>query len=156
MKEDFSDLSDDDLSRLFVASETTSQTPGSSSAGLLERLRKFREFHHATAEKPAGPALLYREREGDEVKWRSIGKRLTVGRLSKSEADIRACELTISDLKVSRSHFEISCAEQLCTLRDLGSRNGTLLNGEALIRPALLKAGDMISAGDTVFIFTGD
>ena len=47
---------------------------------------------------------------------------------------------------VSRHHFSISSESNGWRLRDLGSRNGTRVNGKAT-QEAQLKAGDIISAG---------
>lgn len=49
----------------------------------------------------------------------------------------------------SRIHFLIELNPPLCRILDLGSLNGTLVNGEP-IKTAELKAGDLIEAGETV------
>ncbi len=55
------------------------------------------------------------------------------------------------DLLLSREHFQIEHQPPLCHLVDLGSTNGTKVNGLRVER-ALLRDGDVISAGDSEFI----
>jgi hypothetical protein len=156
MKEELTALSDQELSQLVLGSQGTLGTICSPPAILAQRLRKFRELYEAIPEKPAGAALLYRENEQSDVKAHLIGENIIVGRLSRSRRHPSASDLALVDPEMSRIHFEISCADEFCLLRDLGSRNGTLLNGERLPPgPSALKAGDMISAGQTIFMFTG-
>jgi hypothetical protein len=52
---------------------------------------------------------------------------------------------------MSGVHFAVETDERACYLRDLGSRNGTLLNGQPVKQHTLLRQGDEIRAGDTVF-----
>lgn len=52
---------------------------------------------------------------------------------------------------MSRSHFAIAYSEDAPVIRDLGSSNGTFVNGE-VIREAELQNGDRIMAGTTVFV----
>lgn len=55
------------------------------------------------------------------------------------------------DLLLSREHFQLEHQPPLCHLVDLGSTNGTKVNGLRVER-ALLRDGDVISAGDSEFI----
>ena len=70
---------------------------------------------------------------------------LTVGR--EAPADI-----VIRDRFLSRSHFQLQCAEMLHILTDPGSSNGTYVNGMKL-RQSVLRPRDAIYAGRTVFRF---
>jgi two-component system cell cycle response regulator len=76
---------------------------------------------------------------------------VTIGRAL--EADVR-----INDLRASRLHARINSShnaqtdETVYSITDLGSTNGTLLNGE-LITEALLNDGDKIVIGDHLFRF---
>jgi serine/threonine-protein kinase len=54
------------------------------------------------------------------------------------------------DLVLSREHFQIDYQPPLCHLIDLGSTNGTKLNGLRIGRVGL-REGDMIEAGDSEF-----
>jgi serine/threonine-protein kinase len=63
----------------------------------------------------------------------------------------RAAGLPLSlpdDRLLSREHFEIEVKPPLCDLQDLGSTNGTKVNGLRVER-ARLRDGDMISVGDS-------
>ncbi|MEV4801084.1 DUF1707 and FHA domain-containing protein [Nonomuraea sp. NPDC049421] len=66
-----------------------------------------------------------------------------------------ACDLVLSDLTVSRVHAELrreSDGEWM--LVDLGSLNGTRLNGWRLVGPARVKSGDEVAFGDCGFLVT--
>jgi hypothetical protein len=54
------------------------------------------------------------------------------------------------DLMLSREHFRIENQPPLCHLMDLGSTNGTKVNGLRVER-VLLREGDVITAGDSSF-----
>jgi pSer/pThr/pTyr-binding forkhead associated (FHA) protein len=55
------------------------------------------------------------------------------------------------DGRISSVHFTLETDANACYLRDLGSRNGTLLNGQPLTDRATLRQDDEITAGDTAF-----
>jgi pSer/pThr/pTyr-binding forkhead associated (FHA) protein len=56
-------------------------------------------------------------------------------------------DIILSDTRVSRSHARLECSPAGCTLNDLGSSNGTRLNGARLEAPAVLAPGDVIGLG---------
>jgi pSer/pThr/pTyr-binding forkhead associated (FHA) protein len=74
------------------------------------------------------------------------GKTLTMGRN-------RDLELPLPDLKLSRRHCQILFAGEQCILKDLGSTNGTFLNGERLSGEVELNDFDRIVLGDTEIEF---
>lgn len=77
--------------------------------------------------------------------WKLLdGAPLTIGR---SEVLAHA-----PDEYLSREHFRISSESRGFVIRDLGSRNGTWVNGER-IRCAALVPGVRIRAGNSTFIF---
>ena len=123
---------------------------------VLQRLRKFSGLYQELDEKPEGAALLYQEQGSSSAGCRPIGEKLLVGRLGKSASHPAGCDFTCPDAEMSRMHFEVWRKDGLYLLRDLHSRNGTLVNGAAPIdREVMLKAGDAILAGNTIFVFTG-
>src|SRR5580658_7386873 len=60
--------------------------------------------------------------------------------------------VAITDPSVSRKHCVVREQEGKFQVRDLGSRNGTLVNGDAT-QEQWLKHGDEIAAGDSSFLF---
>src|SRR5262245_32376281 len=65
----------------------------------------------------------------------------------------RSNRLCVNDASVSRKHSLIKQEGEQFTISDLGSHNGTFVNG-ALIREKTLNHGDSITIGDSTFIFT--
>ncbi len=63
------------------------------------------------------------------------------------------CEILIPDPEVSRRHAAIREIEGAIGIEDLGSRNGTLVNGERIDGVRTLSEGDQLRVGDTVLRF---
>ena len=61
------------------------------------------------------------------------------------------CDVVIQDLKASRRHCQLTRKEDGFLLEDLGSRNGTLVNGAKITGPLLLKVNQTFQIGDTMF-----
>ena len=57
------------------------------------------------------------------------------------------CDIVISDTNVSRRHAEFVCAGRDVIVRDLGSTNGTKVNGVVIKGDQLLQHGDVIGFG---------
>jgi predicted component of type VI protein secretion system len=62
----------------------------------------------------------------------------------------------IPDGTVSKDHAEIASRGGQYYLRDLGSRNGTRVNGREAKEPTLLEAGDHIEVGHVTLLVTGE
>jgi hypothetical protein len=58
------------------------------------------------------------------------------------------CDLVLGDDTVSRRHAEIALRGGVCVIRDLGSSNGTWVNGRPIHR-ARLRRGDELQLGET-------
>lgn len=56
-------------------------------------------------------------------------------------------DIVIGDEFVSARHAKVSPVGEDAVLEDLGSTNGTLLNGKPVTRPKTLKPGDLIEIG---------
>lgn len=67
----------------------------------------------------------------------------------------RNCDLRIPIESVSRRHCQIDISNGQVTIRDLGSKNGTYLNGRR-IDQALAKAGDRLQVGPVIFVLQVD
>jgi FHA domain-containing protein len=76
----------------------------------------------------------------DGIEW-PLDKSARIGRSS-------SCDLVLRDDSVSRRHAEIALRGGVCVVRDLGSSNGTWVNGRAVQR-ARLRAGDELQLGET-------
>ena len=77
------------------------------------------------------------------------GTRFTIGRT-------RDCDLCLTDLSVSRMHALLVRREEGWVLSDLGSHNGTRLNGWLVREPVQVRAGDRVEFGSMAFIIQGD
>jgi len=64
-------------------------------------------------------------------------------------------EVTVDDPGVSRRHALLRVAGEVVTIEDLGSLNGTFVNGRRLEGAASLADGDLIELGSTSFSFEG-
>jgi len=62
--------------------------------------------------------------------------------------------ICIADTSVSRKHIILRLVGSGWTVSDLGSGNGTLVNGEPIADEAVLSNGDVITMGDTEVTFT--
>ncbi len=57
--------------------------------------------------------------------------------------------LAIPDRSMSRRHAQLSCKDGSWLVEDLGSRNGTLVNGVAVDHPLEIEPGDVVELGGT-------
>ena len=61
------------------------------------------------------------------------------------------CHLRPNSEQVSREHAEFTLGADSVSVRDLGSRNGTLVNGKALTAECRLKDRDLVQVGPLTF-----
>lgn len=73
------------------------------------------------------------------------GDQLTIGRDSTNG-------VAINDAEVSRKHARMMFQGGKYVLEDLGSTNGTFVNGQRLAGPVVLKPGDVISLGEQIVL----
>lgn len=73
------------------------------------------------------------------------GEQLTIGRDSTNG-------VAINDSEVSRKHARLMFQGGKYVLEDLGSTNGTFVNGQRLAGPVVLKAGDVVSLGEQIVL----
>jgi DNA-binding response OmpR family regulator len=62
-------------------------------------------------------------------------------------------DVFILDRRASRRHAEVRWDGETSTLRDLGSANGTFLNGRRITTPQVLRDGDEIGIASATFTF---
>jgi pSer/pThr/pTyr-binding forkhead associated (FHA) protein len=77
--------------------------------------------------------------------------RWKLGRAPKDEAGFE--KVALAEPGMSRDHFALEAGKAAVVLRDLGSTNGTYVNGSKVERH-ILKEGDVIQAGSTALRVT--
>ena len=85
--------------------------------------------------------------------------RFTDGPLAGRELEVasalvlgrQAADLVIEDTQVSRRHASVRPAGDALEVEDLGSKNGTWVNGARIAGPVRLAPGDRVRVGDTLF-----
>ena len=103
---------------------------------------------NATSLTPEGSAWLIVEGQG----WNGGGRPVEIGRDPIVLGSAEGCGLRIDDPHVSRRHAEISRTPSGIVLRDLGSRNGTLV-GRLAVKEVVLTSGAEIKLGNTTLHF---
>jgi pSer/pThr/pTyr-binding forkhead associated (FHA) protein len=73
------------------------------------------------------------------------GDQLIIGRDSSNS-------VAINDAEISRKHSRLSFQGGKYVLEDLGSTNGTFVNGQRLAGPVVLKPGDVVSLGEQIVL----
>ena len=77
----------------------------------------------------------------------ALGDRpVTIGRMSE-------CTVPLNDQNVSRRHAEIRPGPGAYVVNDLGSTNGTMVNGTRIAAEQRLSDGDILSFGSTYVRF---
>jgi hypothetical protein len=66
----------------------------------------------------------------------------------------RGNAVVVADQKVSRQHARLTPIDNTFIVTDLGSANGTYVNGVKINQPTRLQNNDRLGIGDTTFIFT--
>ncbi len=82
------------------------------------------------------------------IKTYRFGRRILVGRAPS--ADLR-----LSDPRVSRLHARIEVRDDGVYVEDLGSRNGTLVNGNPIDAPQRLGIDEELTVGPAALVFRG-
>jgi pSer/pThr/pTyr-binding forkhead associated (FHA) protein len=75
------------------------------------------------------------------------GERVTVGKASANLVSLK------DDSTVSRFHAVLENLGSAWSIRDVGSRNGTYLNGEKISAERVLRSGDELRVGNSRLIF---
>lgn len=89
----------------------------------------------AGSEEAGGGSLFWGSREFDLISGENL-----IGRSTE-------CQVSLGSSTISRHHARILLAEGQVLLEDLGSKNGTLLNGAKIERSVPLQDGDEIRLG---------
>jgi FhaA, N-terminal domain/FHA domain len=154
------------LSRPIVEFETDDRL-GLGEFGIQTRVVQSPEdAEHEAAEEDSGRTMIYSNagrvawplEEQARVRAHTAlllvdGKRLVVGPAGATLGRSRQCDIVLSDPNISRQHAEIRPRGGSWVLTDLGSTNGSCLNGRRIDDPEVLKAGDEIELGTSVMTF---
>ncbi|WP_437006180.1 FHA domain-containing protein [Streptomyces sp. enrichment culture] len=100
----------------------------------------------------AGAPPVYGDRSPTTFHQFSLGRVMRIGRALENE-------LVVSDLQVSRHHAEFhSTPDGRMEIRDLGSHNGTYVNGQPIAKGGsqLLGPTDIVGVGHSTFRIVGD
>ena len=113
---------------------TTDTAPHSRGAGTGLRVRRL--------------TCVYGPGKEAGASWNPSGGELTIGRVNGR------ARLQFDDARISRRHAELVHEPHVdaVLIRDLGSKNGTYLNG-ARIRSEHLMGGSVLRIGDTLFVY---
>ncbi|GAA1326520.1 FHA domain-containing protein [Streptomyces sanglieri] len=100
----------------------------------------------------AGAPPVYGDRSPTTFHQLDLGRVMRIGRALENE-------LVVSDLQVSRHHAEFHATpDGRFEIRDLGSHNGTYVNGQPLHKSgsALIGPSDIVGVGHSTFRLVGD
>ncbi|MEU6556778.1 FHA domain-containing protein [Streptomyces sp. NPDC046915] len=100
----------------------------------------------------AGAPPVYGDRSPTTFHQFSLGRVMRIGRALENE-------LVVSDLQVSRHHAEFHATpDGRFEIRDLGSHNGTYVNGQPIAKggSAVLGPNDIVGVGHSTFRIVGD
>lgn len=92
---------------------------------------------------PARPSMLMVSSDGQKPHSARLDGSTTIGRSVE-------CELRLDDTYVSQQHARIFDRGGNWYVEDLGSTNGTFVNEQRLVAPAMLTPGDKIRVGTTI------
>jgi hypothetical protein len=112
-----------------------------------------RTMVHSTAERVAERLADARPPRRQSALLQMGGKRLVVGESGATLGRSRQSDVMVDDPNVSRAHAEVRPHGSSWVLTDLGSTNGTRLNGRRVTQPEVLKPGDEIEVGTTTLTF---
>ncbi|KUH37151.1 MULTISPECIES: FHA domain-containing protein [Streptomyces] len=107
--------------------------------------------HQAPAPAHQGPAA-HGDRSPTTFHQLALGRVMRIGRALENE-------LVVSDLQVSRHHAEFTAhPDGRFELRDLGSHNGTYVNGQPMTKSGTVLIGpnDIVGVGHSTFRIVGD
>ncbi len=114
---------------------------------LLDHLRAVKTLLFGSPEPPSEPSIIYFDPAG-VIHLRPVGSSLVFGRSP-------GCDVCFAGHReISQRHFSIVPWQPDFVLRDLGSTNGTFVNGDKLrIDQHILRDGDLIRVAAFQFAF---
>jgi hypothetical protein len=111
---------------------------------------KAKPARRPSGRKPArgGDALVVVEPKEQKGQHYALDAEVTMGRAA-------GCTITLADNYASQHHARVFRRDDALHVEDLGSTNGTYLNGTKLTSAMPLKRGDRVKVGATVFEVVG-
>ncbi len=98
---------------------------------------------------PARPLLILREGQGPRHQWVIEKPEVLLGRSEE-------CDIQLPARAVSRRHAQITQTDRGYVLKDLGSKNGTFVNGQEVAGSRVLQDGDEVQIALAVrLLFVG-
>lgn len=107
----------------------------------------------STAERLATPLSAAANVRQERALLTVDGRRLVVGAQGAMLGRSRDCDVVIDDSGASRRHAELRPRGGGWIINDLGSTNGTKLNGRVIDRAEVIQPGDEIKIGSSVITF---
>src|SRR3972149_9426400 len=86
---------------------------------------------------PDNPYLIAQTGPNQGERWPLQRDQLLIGRGAE-------CDIAIPDRQISRHHARLRRTPQGSLIEDLGSKNGTYVNGARITTPTVLQDGDVI------------
>ncbi len=108
--------------------------------------RMQRPSSEAVAQVTQGAKLVCTAGPKSGAEFALIGEELVIGRATE-------CAISIPDTSVSRKHTLLKKVPGGWAASDMGSGNGTLVNGEPIAEETILRNGDLVTLGDTQLSF---
>jgi FhaA, N-terminal domain/FHA domain len=113
-----------------------------------------RTMVYSNAERVAEPLEERGRARAPKVLLLVDGKRVVVGPSGATLGRGRQCDVVLNDPNVSRQHAEIRPRGGSWVITDLGSTNGSQLNGRRIDGSEVLRDGDEIELGESAMTFT--
>ena len=98
----------------------------------------------ATRRSKGGDALVVLEPKEQKGQRHALDEEVTMGRAA-------GCTVTLDDTYASQLHARVFRRDGDVYVEDLGSTNGTYVNGKKVAAPLALKRGDRLKVGATLF-----
>lgn len=119
--------------------------PPSEPTGMVPRVEaRLGDFLDGRPELPTALLLV--------VAGEARGAVLAVGDLPAILGRSDDADLTLADETVSRRHIELRGTRTELEIEDLGSSNGTTLNGNDIVGAITLHDGDLVGVGSATFL----
>lgn len=129
------------------------QPPGEPSPAEEPAQQSGRTMIYSSAERVAEPLQEHAQARAKRAVLALDDRRMVVGPAGVLIGRSRQSDVVVDDPNVSRQHAEIRPRGGSWVLTDLGSTNGSVLNGRRIDGPEVLKPGDQIEIGTSSMTF---